>query len=182
MADIGAITSASQLALIEGNGNNYELIAGELTVMSPAGGRHGKITQRINKLLANHVDDNALGVALAETGFLIAKNPDTLRAPDGAFISQIRWDQLAETRGYLELAPDLAIEVISPNDRSSYIESKVQMWLQGGTHAVLVIDPENETVRAYLDQSTIQIFHPKDSVDLSDVVPGWKFKVSDIFD
>jgi len=81
--------TAAQLALMPDDGLRYELIEGELTMMSPAGGRHGRVAVRLNKLLAIHVDDNALGATFAaETGFRIAVNPDTVRAPDGAFVRQ----------------------------------------------------------------------------------------------
>lgn len=151
-------------------------------MMSPAGGKHGRIAQRINKLLANHVDENNLGVSFAaETGFLIETNPDTVRAPDGAFVKQDRWDQLDETEGFLELAPDLAIEVVSPSDSFSYIESKAQMWLESGTRAVVVVDPSDNSVRVYRNQSIIDVFRIGDNVDVSDVVSGWSFDVADLF-
>ena len=150
--------------------------------MLPFGGKHGRIAQRINKFLANHVDESNLGVSFAaETGFLIETNPDTVRAPDGAFIKQDRWEQLDETEGFLELAPDLAIEVVSPSDSFSYIESKAQMWLESGTRAVVVVDPSDNSVRVYRNQSNIDVFRIGDNVDVSDVVSGWSFDVADLF-
>ena len=182
MSETSIINTANQLAAIENDGNRYELINGELNMMSPAGGKHGRIAQRINKLLAIHVDENKLGISFAaETGFLISKSPDTVRAPAGAFVNQQGWEQLENTDGFLALAPDLAIEVVSPNDSSSYVESKAQMWLDAGTMAVVVVDPDNSSVRVYRNKSEIMVYRGGDKVDLSDVVDGWSFDVSELF-
>ena len=174
--------NAEQLALLPDDGFRYELIAGELMMMSPAGGRHGRVAVRVNKLLAIHVDDNELGATFsAETGFQIGVNPDTVRAPDGAFVSQEKMDSLEDDTGYLPFAPDLAVEVISPNDSFAAVESKAFSWLDAGTIVVLLLEPDSETVHVYRSRSDIAIYRTGETVDVSDVVKDWRFSVGEIF-
>lgn len=89
-------------------------------MMSPAGGEHGRIAMKIGRLLGNHVAARQSGeVFAAETGFLLSQDPDTVRAPDVAFVNARAFTELQDTSGYLPLAPDLVVEVVSPNDSSS---------------------------------------------------------------
>ena len=173
---------AEQLAMLPDDGVRYELIEGELIVMSLAGGRHGRVTVRINTLLAIHVDDNELGATFAaETGFKIGVNPDTVRAPDGAFVCQKKIDTLEDDSGYLPFAPDLAVEVISPNDSFAAVESKVFAWLDGGAIVVLLVEPDSKTIHVYRSRSDIAVYRMGEMVDVSDVVKDWRFRVNEIF-
>ena len=151
-------------------------------MMSTAGGRHGWIASRLNRLLGNHVDAKNLGtIFAAETGFLISTDPDTVRAPDVAFVHRQRMKELDNLDGYLPLAPDLVGEVVSPNDSTSEVEAKSQMWLAAGVKMVLVVDPINKSVRVYRTPSKIDVFQQGDTIDASDVVEGWMPNVTDIF-
>ncbi|MEZ6137882.1 MAG: Uma2 family endonuclease [Pirellulaceae bacterium] len=175
--------TAKHLAAMPDDGKRYELIKGELTVMSPAGGRHGRIAVRINKLLAIHVDDNHLGATFAaETGFRIASNPDTVRAPDGAFVEQRKMEQLDDDTGFLPFAPDLAVEVISPNDSFAAVESKAFTWLDAGSKLVLILEPESKTAHVYRSRADIRIYSVGETIEVSDVVLGWELAVADVFD
>lgn len=176
------MTSAEQLALMGDDGFRYELVNGELTMLSPAGGRHGRIAVRINKLLAIHVDDHGLGATFAaETGFKITANPDTVRAPDGAFVRQQKMESLVDDTGYLPFAPDLAVEVISLTDSFSAVENKAFAWLDAGTDLVLVIDPESKTAHLYRSRTDITVARPGEIIDASAAVPDWQFGVDEIF-
>src|SRR4051794_34668142 len=107
-----ALLTADDLLRLPDDGMRHELIRGELRTMPPAGGEHGIIALEIGSLLREFVRRHHLGfVFAAETGFKIASNPDTVRAPDVAFVSLDRLKEPA--RGYLALAPDLAVEVVS---------------------------------------------------------------------
>ncbi len=111
-------------------------------MMSPAGARHGRVAHNIGLVLGNHVRRTQTGVVFAaETGFLLSRNPDTVRAPDVAYVSTQRLPETENDAGYLTLAPDLVGEVISPNDSFSEVESKAFDWLTAGTSIVLLIDP-----------------------------------------
>lgn len=175
-------TTADELMRLPDDGMRYELIRGELRMMAPAGGQHGRVAMRIGSMLEQHVHTNQLGeVFAAETGFLLARNPDTVRAPDAAFVSRRSLASVQDLTQYVPVPPDLAIEVVSPRDSSSAVEEKSQFWLEHGTQVVLVVDPATETIRIYRDRSSIEVRHPGESVDLHPLVDGWCFDVADVF-
>jgi Uma2 family endonuclease len=126
-------TTAKELLRMPDDGFRYELVRGELRKMSPAGHRHGRIAGNITSSLGLHVVANKLGrVYVADTGFLISSDPDTVRAPDVAFVSQKRLDEVGDVEGYWPGAPDLVVEVISPGDTYTEVEEKVLEWLEAG--------------------------------------------------
>jgi Uma2 family endonuclease len=126
-----------------------ELVRGRLVVREPAGFRHGAIAMEIGARLRDVVKRGQLGIVVAaETGFTLARDPDTIRAPDAGFISAARVpDPLPH--GYADLAPDLAVEVLSPDDRPGEVLAKVADWLNAGSALVWVIDPERRVARVY---------------------------------
>ena len=151
-------------------------------MMSPAGGRHGRVAIEIAHLLKKHVDQFDLGVVYAaETGFLIERDPDTVLAPDVAFISASRHALLENEISYLPMAPDLAVEVLSPNDRFSRVESKAFQWLDAGTKLVLLVDPENKAVHGYRSRKQIEVYEIAETVDCTNAVADWSFNVTDVF-
>jgi Uma2 family endonuclease len=176
------ITTAAQLLAMPDDGNRYELVRGVLNMMSPAGSEHGRIAGRIYLRLANHVEQHRLGETYAaETGFRISSAPDTVRAPDAAFVSHSSLSKVEATSGYLSLAPDLVVEVVSPNDSYSGVEAKAHGWLKAGTKIVLVADPANTSIAVYENESEIRVFRPGESYDAGKVCGGWKLSVSDAF-
>jgi len=177
-----SITTAEQLFAMRDDGNRYELVKGVLTMMSPAGSEHGDIAARILARLVVHVEQNELGKTFAaETGFKITTSPDTVRAPDAAFVSHQLLATVEPTRGYLALAPDLVVEVISPNDSFSNVEAKAFEWLQAGTKIVLVADPANLTLQVYQTETEIRVLRKGDTFSAGDVCPGWELTVNDTF-
>ena len=176
------IVTAKELFELPSNGFRYELINGSLHMMSPAGGRHGRLASRIALQLGNHIEVNGLGVVLAaKTGFRISVDPDTVIAADVAYVERSRYVAVENETGYLPLAPDLAVAVISPSDRFSQVESKALTWLAAGCRLVLIVDPETETVHAYRSREQIQIFETHETIDCSDAVPDWKLNIAKIF-
>jgi Uma2 family endonuclease len=177
-----SVVTAEQLFCMPHDGNRYELVRGVLNMMSPAGSEHGWIAGRIFHRLATHVEKYDLGRAYAaETGFRIASSPDTVRAPDACFVSHERLASVEPTRSYLPLAPDLVVEVISPNDTFSEVESKIEAWLQAGTSVVLVADPASQTLRVYRDGSKILVLHAGETFEAGKVCGDWKLSVHDVF-
>ena len=174
--------TAEQLAQLPDDGNRYELVEGILKMMSPAGGRHGRIAARIGTLLGAHVHERKLGVVFAaETGFRIGENPDTVRAPDAAFVCQEKMATVEDETGFLPFAPDLAVEVISPSDAFASVEEKAFCWLDAGTQTVLIVEPESKSLHVYKSRSDIVVLQSGDEFDASDVVAGWKLKVTEVF-
>jgi Uma2 family endonuclease len=175
--------TAEQLAAMPDDESRRELIDGELRMMSPAGNEHGRVAMRLGSLLDQFVRENSLGVVYAaETGFQLTRDPDTVRAPDVAFVRAEMLKSYAEFQGFLPFAPDLAAEVVSANDSFTKIEEKTLAWLAAGAKLVLIVDPGTCTVQAFRGAVQSMLLTEDDELDASDVVPGWRVKVSDIFD
>jgi Uma2 family endonuclease len=174
--------TADDLLRMPHNGLRYELVKGELRAMTPGGHEHGRVAMRFTWRLAQHVENNQLGVVYAaETGFLIAKNPDTVRAPDVAFVSCNRLTEVKKSEGYWPGAPDLAVEVVSPNDTYTEVEEKAIAWLNAGTRMVLAINPRKRTVTVFRSLNTIFIVNEDSVLDLEEIVPGFQVAVQEIF-
>lgn len=177
-----AIMTAEELFKMPDDNYRYELIKGELIKMSPAGARHGKLAMNLGVLLSNYVKPRRLGmVCAAETGFILARNPDTVRAPDAAFISQAHIPLEGEPTGFWPFAPDLAVEVISPDDRYEEIQEKIAVYFSAGTRLVWIVDPENHTVAVYNSLAEARIFTETDPLEGGDVIPGFSCSVTEIF-
>ncbi|MCM3872987.1 MAG: Uma2 family endonuclease [Pyrinomonadaceae bacterium] len=160
----------------------YELINGELKKMSPAGHDRGRLAMELAGPLQQFVKKKKLGkIYAAETGFLLTTNPDTVRAPDIAFIAQERVDKVGRSKGYWIGPPDLAVEVMSPSDTVSAVEDKLQMWLKSGTQLVWVVSPKLLTITVYRSGNEIQILTEKDTLDAGNVIPGFQILVAEIF-
>ncbi|HUT11742.1 MAG TPA: Uma2 family endonuclease [Thermoguttaceae bacterium] len=180
MVTIEHITTARQLFETAGLGR-CELVRGELVMMTPAGFEHGCLTTTIAAPLANFVKQKGLGkVTGAETGFRIGRDPDTVRAPDVGFVRAERVPATLTT-GFFQGPPDLAVEVISPNDRAGDLLAKVQDWLGAGCRVVWVVDPGTRTVSVYRGEKQVTILTVSDEVTGEDVVPEFRLPVAEIF-
>ena len=178
---IQSMTAADLLGM-PNDGFRYELVKGELRKMAPAGHEHGRIAARFTWRLAQHVETNRLGaVYAAETGFLISRNPDTVRAPDVAFVSQICIDKIGKVAGYWPGAPELAVEIISPGDTYTEVEEKAIEWLDAGAATVLAVNPRHPSVTVYRSRNDIAILDQDAVLDLDDTVPGFRIAVKNVF-
>ncbi|MGD0898116.1 MAG: Uma2 family endonuclease [Thermoguttaceae bacterium] len=180
MATIETITTAEQL-LAAGDVGRCELVRGELIIMSPAGAEHGWIITNIAVPLGRFVEQRSLGVVFgAGTGFRIGHSPDTVRAPDVAFVTAGRiGGKLA--RGFFPGAPDLAVEVLSPDDRAGEVLAKVQDWLDAGCLAVWVADPRTRTVTVYHSRSDIVVLGESENISGGDLLPDFSLPVGELF-
>lgn len=157
-----------------------ELVRGRLIVREPPGARHGRVAMTLAVRLAHHVDPLGVGqVFAAETGFTLFRAPDTVRAPDIAFVVRERLPEPVPA-GYLELAPDLVVEVLSPNDRPGEVLAKVGDWLEAGARLVWVIDPERRLARVYRADGTEETITPDQALHGEDVVPGFACPLASI--
>lgn len=158
-----------------------ELVRGVLVVREPAGYRHGRVAGKLAGLLMQHVEAKSLGCVLAaETGFKLTRDPDTVRAPDIAFISRDRLPDPQPT-GYAELAPDLVVEVLSPDDRPGEVLAKVADWLTGGSRLVWVVDPGRRIARVYRADGRESLVNEDGALDGEAVVPGFSSPLGAIF-
>ncbi len=174
--------TADSLFRINVGDQRYELVRGELREMSPAGFEQGVIINRLSSLLTDVVNRTSLGLVLgAETGFVLACNPDTVRGPDVSFVSRSRIERIGIPASYFPEAPDLAVEVVSPNDTVSEIEAKAADWLNGGTRLLWIVSPRSRTVTVYQSLHQIVVLTEDDRLDGGVVVPGFGCRVGDLF-
>jgi Uma2 family endonuclease len=176
-------TTAEELLRLPDDSLRRELIEGRVRVMAPAGWEHGRVALTAGRLLSSHVHERGIGVTCAaETGFVLARDPDTVRAPDAAYVTQEHVDAIGRTVKYWPHAPDFAVEVISPDDTRQEVRGKALAWLRGGTMAVLVLDPPGRTATVYRSPDRITRYGVDDEIDLSDAVPGWRVAVAEFFE
>ena len=174
---VGTLMTADELLHHPDDGWRYELVRGELRKMSPSGARHSRVAARILGSLQPFVDFHHLGAVFAsEGGFWISHRPDTVRAPDAAFV---RAERVVDTVGFFEGPPDAAFEVTSPGDSYSEVEEKTRDWLRAGVRAVIIIDPETRTARVHRATGAMAV---ADVIDIDDVIPGWRLPLASLFD
>jgi len=172
--------TADELLRLGLSDKRTELVHGQLVVREPAGYRHGEVAARLLASLYNFVDSHALGrVLTAETGFVLRRNPDTVRAADVAFVRRERVP-VPPPGGFAEIPPDLVIEVLSPNDRPGEVLSKIGDWLAAGVPLVWLIDPQRGDARVYRADGTQNHLGEQDSLDGESVVPGFRWPLENL--
>lgn len=177
-----SLTTAEQLIQMPADGKRYELIAGELRMMSPSGWKHGEVVGNLHGLLWRHVYERQLGKLFgAETGFLIGRDPDTVRAPDIAFITREHLPEQDPAEAYWPGAPDLAVEVLSPNDKTGEVDEKIQSWLDAGVRLVWVVDPKLRIVTSYRSTTDVTTQTAAAQLEGGEVVRGFRCPVAEIF-
>jgi Uma2 family endonuclease len=158
-----------------------ELIYGELVMMSPAGAEHGEIAIRFGSYLFQFVNPRKLGrVFGAETGFKLATGPDLVRAPDASFVRASRVGTRLP-RGYFPGAPDLAVEVVSPDDTRREVAEKVNAWLAHGATSVWVAHPKPMTTTVHRTGVEPVVFQIDQTLTDEAVLPGFSLEMSSIF-
>ncbi len=174
--------TAEELLKLHSEGVHGELIRGVLCETMPPGLDHAEIVYRLSGLLWDYLKTHRIGRAFSgDPGIWIERDPDTVRAPDIAFYVEERMTRGESVPGYAEIVPDLAIEVVSPNDTVPEANDKARMWVANGVRLVWLVWP---------DWGTVEVFRPEeDVVELSgdavlegqDVLPGFSTAVSEIF-
>lgn len=161
----------------------FELVAGVLQPMTPAGGAHGVIEVNLIQLLGAHVRRRRLGVVFpGDSGFVLHRGPDTVRCPDVAFVAAHRLPPGGVQRGFPALAPDLAVEIRSPTDRTRASRAKVAEYLSAGVRQVWTIDPDARTVTVHGPDGTMRRLDEGDTLDGDDVVPDFRCAVAELFE
>lgn len=182
MSTTSLVTAEELLALPMGMGKRYELVLGELRVMSLHTWRHGNVVNNLLARLASFVNQHDLGMMFgAETGFRLARDPDTVRAPDIAFIAKQNLPAEMPREAFWPGAPDLAVEVLSPDDRTGEVDEKIEAWLATGTAAVWIVDPKLKTVTIYQSENGVTVRAMGQTLDGGKVVPGFSCPVADLF-
>jgi Uma2 family endonuclease len=181
MPEASRLVTAEELERFPHDDRRYELVDGRLVAMTPVGYHHGRTVMRFGSLLERYARERQLGDILTEVGVVLKSDPDTVFAPDIAFI---RRDRIPETvpRGFWKGAADLVVEVLSPDDRPGEIRQKVAEYLRRGTPLVVVIDPVKRIVSKWPRSSDSVVLSETDTLDLSEVIEGFCCNVGEIFD
>ncbi len=173
-------STAEQLLELQTDGTRYELIQGELSVMSPVSFTHGETVCRLVYLLMSHLETKPSGRVVTETGFILHRDPDHVVAPDLAFVREEN-AAAAKTRGFVEGVPDLVAEVLSPEDRLVTVGDKVSAYLDAGVSMILIIDPWARRMTVYRSHEDVVVLNDADTLDAQAVVSGWTLSLSQLF-
>jgi Uma2 family endonuclease len=176
------LITAEELATWSPEASRGELIEGEFFAMSPAGQMHGQIAATILVILGQFVRQQGIGkVYAAETGFILKRNPDTVRAPDVAFVVKERAARQAQMAGFFDGPPDLAVEVISPSETWSEIEGKLLDYLSTGVQEVWIVYPTIQSITIYRSLTDARTLTLNDTLDCEHLLPGFSVPVKEIF-
>jgi len=178
----GTLITLAEFERLPDDESRTELVRGRLVREPPAGMDHGRVASRITFLVTGYVDRNRLGeVFTADTGFVLFQDPPTVRAPDVAFVSRDRLPSPEEFVGFGRLAPDFAVEIVSPSNTAAEILDKVEDYLEAGTRLVWVVEPRRRTVTEYRSRHEIRLLRERDAMDGHDVLPGFSLTVAELF-
>lgn len=160
----------------------YELIDGELVELAPSGGDASNVGAVVAFFLIAHVRPRRLGKVFgANGGFVLFPDRQLVRVPDAAFVRADRLPPIEEQQGFLRLAPDLAVEAVSPFDRATEVEAKVAMYLEAGVRLVWVIHPRSRRVTVYQPDREARLLREGDELDGGEVLPGFRLAVAELF-
>jgi Uma2 family endonuclease len=174
--------TAEQLWQMPSDDMRHELVNGELRTMAPAGFDHGAVGIKIAARLLSFVESRRLGVVVgADTGFILRRNPDTVRAPDVSFVGADRIPAGARSVKFFDGPPDLAVEVISPSDTVDELDEKIADYLSAGCPMVWVVHPKTKSITIHRPSAQPVVLRETDHLDGQDVLPDFRCTVAEIF-
>ena len=166
-----------------GDIGSCELIDGRIVPMSPTGDEDAGIESNIDEILKAFVRPRRLGkVRVGEVGIYTRRNPDRVRGADVAFISNERYDRRSRESAFLDVAPDLVVEILSPDDRVVGLMEKLREYFAIGVRLVWVVDPRARRVQAYRSVTDVREFTEGDRLPGDEVLPGFSAPVANLFE
>jgi Uma2 family endonuclease len=176
------LLTAEDLFRLPEDETHTELIRGELKQRAPAGGEHGSLAGELHFRVSLFTHNERLGgrTFIADTGFILQRDPDTVRAPDFAFIRQERLPDGLPPIAYIPIAPDLAVEIISPSESAEDVHDKVREYLDAGTALIWLVYPRRKSVVVQTHQGA-RTLNGDDVLDGGDVLPGFHLPICEIF-
>ena len=176
----GGLVTADELLAMPDGGGLCELIEGKVVEMAPAGDDHGRASMSLMAEVLVYARQRDLGsVWSGETGFLLRRDPDTVRCADGAFI--VAWRVPPRSSHFCQVVPDLVLEVVSPRDRPKDVLGKVAEWLAAGVHVVWVLWPRRRKLVVHHETGDMQTFGPDDTLTCEDLLPGFALPLAPLF-
>jgi len=172
--------TASELASLSDDSYRHELSVGLLVAEPLPSHRHDRTRRRLERLLEAFVECHQLGEVFGEAGYVLARDPDTVRGPDLSFVSRARLSNFDDGR-FFSGAPDLAVEILSPSNRPAEMHAKVADYLTAGARLVWVVDPERRSVTTYRELLAPRVLQLNESLSGEDVLPGLSIALEAIF-
>ena len=163
------------------NSKHSELVRGEVVETMPPGAEHGEITIALGTLLRLWMKQGIGGYVGAEAGFILGRDPDVIRGPDIAYVRADRIPPGGRPKAFWNIAPDLAVEIVSPSETIGTVREKVRDFLEAGTPLVWTIYPDEREVVAHTPDGVARTYGGDDILEHSDVLPGFSCKVSELF-
>lgn len=176
------LLTAQEYWELPGDGKHTELVRGEVTKSMPPGGIHGEVAGAVLMLLRLWIKQGAGGYAAVEAGYILSHTPDTVRGPDVSYVRADRIPPGGVPEAFWHLAPDLAVEVVSPNETVKEIQEKVQDFLTAGTPLVWVIYPRGRAVVVYTADGLARTYRGEDVLEQAEALPGFSCRVSELFE
>lgn len=162
------------------NSSRYEIVDGEIRERAMPNPEHARIEAKLSAKLTNFVEESNLGVVYSECHFELAEK--LTRVPDVAFVSFERFPESGESKGSKwQIAPDLAIEIISPTDDYKDVFEKLDEYFVAGVKQVWLVEPERKVLTVYYSQTRTTILTENDELICEAVLPGFWLRLKEIF-
>jgi Uma2 family endonuclease len=175
------IATAEQLLNTNSDLGRCELVRGELVMMTPGRARHAAVGLRIGRALLNFVEEHGLGEVFdSSAGYVLTRNPDTVREPDVSFLSKKRVTQ-QDLDAFLEGAPDLAVEVLSPGNTAAEMRDKMAEYFDAGCRVVWIVDPLRKSVTVHHPNRVPDVLTEEDTLTEKELLPGFSLAIREIF-
>ncbi len=159
----------------------FEIVDGEVVELSPTGAEHGEVEGNAYTILRNAARTHGPGkVFVGEVGIVVRQDPLTVRGADAAFAHRDQLPLRLSPEGYLLTAPAIVVEVLSPNDRASELQKKVQEYHAAGVRVVMLVDPQNRCVTVARPEA-LQLVKEAEHLELAELLPGWSVPVAEFF-
>lgn len=167
--------------LPEDDRHKFELVRGRLVRESRPGARHGRLGIKLGRRLDEFAIEHDLGLVFTDTGFTLFRDPDTLRGPDLSFVSRARIPASGYAGTFWQLAPDLAVEILSPSNRPGEMREKVSDYLAAGSLEVWVVDAERQLITVHRRNAEVERLEAGDTLDGGAVLPGFRLPLAELF-
>ena len=174
------LLTAEEFAALPGS-RHQELVRGEVIDLMPPGGVHGEIALTVGMFLKLWAKQGPGGVVGVESGFRVEQEPDTVRGPDVSYVRAERVPPEGVPEGFWQIAPDLAVAVVSPNDTAEEVREKVRAYLAAGTAAVWVVYPRSREVVVHTPDGLARTYGPEATLQLPELLPGFSVTVKEFF-
>ncbi|NNJ13245.1 Uma2 family endonuclease [Chloroflexales bacterium ZM16-3] len=172
--------TAEEFAALPGS-RHQELVRGEVVQIMPPGGVHGKVAVSVVMFLGFWARQGSGGIVGVESGFILERDPDLVRGPDAYYVRTERIPAGGIPEGFWPIAPDLAVEVVSPNDTAGEVRAKVREYLAAGTAAVWVVYPSTREVIAHTPDGMARTYGPGETLEMPELLPGFSLAISELF-